>query len=467
MSDELNGQLNEPVRRWRRYPAYKNSGLATGVQVPAHWSMMRLKHVAAVRPSNVDKKTVEGQEAVRLCNYVDVYKNDFITDDFDFMQASATPAQIAAFTLKAGDVIITKDSETWDDIAVPAYVKNDLPGVLCGYHLALVRPRPGVVAGEFLFRAFGAEGVCDQFRVAANGITRFGLDTASINDALFPVPPPIEQNCIVVLLDRETAKIDALIAKKDRLIELLQEKRSALISHAVTRGLDPNVSMKDSGVEWLGKIPARWNTKRLKFCLYKMEQGWSPSCENRIAEENEWGVLKVGCVNGTEFDPNENKALPSHLQPLPELEIRTGEVLMSRANTRELLGSCSVVRQIRPRLLLCDKLYRLHRRPNEVDGEFLVHALGSQVARFQMEREATGASGSMQNIAQSTVWNLTLPVPTLDEQRTIMEQIHRETIKLDGLIAKVRQGIDKLREYRTALISAAVTGKIDVREEVA
>ena len=134
---KTSSSLNGSMRKWEPYSAYKDSGLSTSVQIPGHWSMMRLKHVAAVRPSNVDKKTVEGQEPVRLCNYVDVYKNDYITEAFDFMQASATPAQIAAFTLKASDVIITKDSETWDDIAVPAYVKTDLPGVLCGYSSCL------------------------------------------------------------------------------------------------------------------------------------------------------------------------------------------------------------------------------------------------------------------------------------------------------------------------------------------
>jgi len=116
---------------------------------------------------------------------------------------------------------------------------------------------------------------------------------------------------------------------------------------------------KDSGVEWLGEIPAHWKTKRVKHCLKLIEQGWSPSCENRIAEDDEWGVLKVGCVNGAEFNPDENKALPADLEPCQELEIKPGDVLMSRANTRELLGSTSVIKSVRPRLLLCDKLYRL------------------------------------------------------------------------------------------------------------
>ena len=225
------------VRRWKPYPTYKESGLSTGVQIPSHWSMTRLKHIAAVRPSNVDKKTVEGQVAVRLCNYVDVYKNESITADFDFMQASATSAQIAAFSLKAGDVIVTKDSETWMDIAVPAHVEVDLPGVLCGYHLALIRPQPERLSGAFLCHSFAAAGILDQFRVAANGITRFGLGTSAIADSEFPLPPLDEQRRIVAFLDREMTKFDALTGGLPqapagsgvmaRMVCLLQEYRTA------------------------------------------------------------------------------------------------------------------------------------------------------------------------------------------------------------------------------------------------
>ena len=213
-----------------------------------------------------------------------------------------------------------------------------------------------------------------------------------------------EQLAVAAFLDRETAKINTLIAKKERLIKLLQERRSALISHAVTKGLDPTVKMKDLGVEWLGEIPEHWEVKRLKFCLQMIEQGWSPTCENRPAEMGEWGVLKVGCVNGIEFNQDENKALPKEMKPLPELEIKSGDVLMSRANTRELLGSASMVTPlVRPRLLLCDKLYRLKLLPETVSPVYFVLAMGSSIIRFQLERDATGASNSMQNVSQSTI----------------------------------------------------------------
>ena len=204
-----------PPRRFKPYPAYKHSGVEWLVEIPAHWEVRRLKTIASVQLSNVDKKSVEGQESVRLCNYVDVYYNERITGDLDFMAATATAEQVRRFSLHAGDVLITKDSESWTDIAVPAVVAEDLPDVLCGYHLALARPE-GDCDGAFLARAFSAIGPRDQFQVAANGITRFGLGGDAIRTGLFAMPPGQEQGAIASFLDRETARIDALVAKKER-----------------------------------------------------------------------------------------------------------------------------------------------------------------------------------------------------------------------------------------------------------
>jgi len=223
----------------------------------------------------------------------------------------------------------------------------------------------------------------------------------------------------------------------------------------------PYPAYKDSGAGWLGEIPEHWEMKKAKYCLRAIEQGWSPQCENRPAEPEEWGVLKVGCVNGAIFDPSENKALPLNMEPRTEYEIRRGDVLMSRANTRELLGSASVVAQVRSRLLLCDKLYRLKVFSTEVDPIFLVLLLGSTTVRFQLEREATGASDSMQNISMGTIRALIIPVPQLTEQRLIASFLDRETAHIDALIAKKERLIELLTEKQTALISHAVTKGLD------
>lgn len=222
--------------------------------------------------------------------------------------------------------------------------------------------------------------------------------------------------------------------------------------------------MKDSGVEWLGKVPAHWINKRLKFSILRIEQGWSPQCEARLAEENEWGVLKTGCVNNGIFKETEHKALPDEMEPRTEYEVKTGDILMSRANTKELLGSAALVRNIRPHLLLCDKLYRIRVHRNILKPAYLVYCLGASFARFQLERDATGTSGSMQNIGQDTVKNFLVPTPPSGEQVQIVEYLNRMNSKLQNLAEVIKQSIVRLQEYHTTLISAAVTGKIDVRE---
>jgi len=215
----------------------KDSGVEWLGEVPEHWEVRRLKTVAEVNLSNVDKKSAEGQDMVLLCNYTDVYYNEHITNQIDFMGATATPEQIKRFSLKEGDVLITKDSESWDDIAVPAVVSENLDNVLCGYHLAMIRPTEQT-DGRFLARAFSAVGPKDQFHIKANGITRFGLGGDAIRTGLFAFPPLPEQHAIAAFLDRRTAGIDALVGKVEEAIDHLKEYRTALISAAVTGKID-------------------------------------------------------------------------------------------------------------------------------------------------------------------------------------------------------------------------------------
>ena len=214
--------------------AMKESGVEWLGEIPSHWEVKRLKYVSSVRTSNVDKKSVDKEDEVSLLNYTDVYYNEYITDTIEFMQATATSKQIQLFELQEGDVVVTKDSESWDDIAVPACVAQNLIGVVCGYHLALIRPFSDQLCGRYLARQFASTPGAYQFKVGANGVTRFGLSQKVLRDSLFPLPPLHEQRAIASFLDAETARIDALITKNDRLINLLREKRSALISAAVT-----------------------------------------------------------------------------------------------------------------------------------------------------------------------------------------------------------------------------------------
>jgi len=467
MTMKESAQPLPPARpRFKPYPDHKDSGVEWLGEIPAHWGLRRLKTIGAVQLSNVDKKSLDGQERVRLCNYTDVYYHERITSDLDFMVATATPEQVRRFTLRTGDVLITKDSESWTDIAVPAVVAEDLPGVLCGYHLAHIRPKRAC-HGPFLARAFSAVGPRDQFQVAANGITRFGLGGDAIATGIFAIPPAPEQRVIAAFLDRETARIDALVATKERLIALLQEQRTALITHAVTKGLDPNVPMKDSGVEWLGEIPANWEAMAAGRIIEGIEQGWSPVAEDRQTDPEEWAVIKLSAVSKGAFRENEHKALPPGLAPDSRYEIREGDFLMTRANTPELVADVCVVRDSRRRLMLCDLVYRLRWRSSGASTEFVAYWFLSGIGRHQVQVDARGASQSMVKVSQGLIRAWVIVLPPIAEQRAIAAFLDRETARIDALVAKVRDAIDRLKELRTALISAAVTGKIDVREEVA
>ena len=398
--------------RFRRYPEYKESRVDWLTEVPAHWQMKRLKVVATVQLSNVDKYSEEGQVPVKLCNYVDVYYNDVITAELDFMNATATPDQVRRFLLRMGDVLITKDSESWNDIAVPAVVGEDLSDVLCGFHLAHITPGPDL-DGRFLARQFAAIGARDQFHVAANGITRFGLGGDAIRGSLFAIPPIHEQRVIADFLDRETAKIDALVARKERLIELLQEKHTALITRAVTRGLDPSVPMKDSGVEWLGEIPAHWELMPLKRILRRCDYGISES----LGGSGDIRVLTMAHVQGGEIILPDDGSIDA---VDPRLVLESGDILFNRTNSRELVAKVGIFRgHRRAQVTFASYLVRLTARDN-VEAEWLNYLLNS-TGLLGMARSMALLSVNQANLNPTKYQRIFVPMPERSEQRRITD----------------------------------------------
>ena len=417
------------------YPKYRDSGIEWLGEIPAHWEVRRLKEWANVWLSNVDKKSVEGEPGVRLCNYVDVYYHDRIHGAMEFMTATATPDQVRKFSLREGDVLITKDSETWTDIAVPALVTEDLADVVCGYHLALIRPKRNCVGG-FVGRAIGAVGLREQYQVAANGITRFGLTADGIRNGVLPLPPLSEQRSIARFLARENAKVDALVAKQQEMISLLQEKRSALIIHAVTKGLDPNASMKESGVEWLGEIPAHWPTQRLRT-LVSITTGNRDTVDRQHDGEYPFFVRSpiVERIDTWSFD---------------------GEAVLTAGDG---VGVARVFHYANGRFDFHQRVYKFSSFDG-ILGRFFFRYFGA-LLRFETLRGT--AKSTVDSLRLPMLQNFPVVVPPIDEQAAIVDFIDRETARIDALVAKINDAIAHLNEYRTALISAAVTGKIDVR----
>ena len=207
-------------------------------EIPAHWEVKRLKHLATIRVSNVDKHVVDGQPVVRLVNYTDVYYNDLITPDMQLMVSTTDRDKLSKFSVLVGDTIITKDSETPDDIGVPAYVEEAGSDMVCGYHLAILRPVTKRTLPKFIFYATKSSSSAAYWSSMASGLTRYGLKIDSIGSCAVAIPPLPEQRAIVDHLDTETQRIDTLVSKLERQISLLTERRQAVITAAVTGKLD-------------------------------------------------------------------------------------------------------------------------------------------------------------------------------------------------------------------------------------
>jgi type I restriction enzyme S subunit len=442
-----------------RYPKYKSSNIEWLREVPVHWEVKKLKHVSpqltvgiVVEPSKL--YTDEGVPALRSLN---VKAGAITLDNLVFITQAGHELHPKS-RLRAGDIVAVRTGQPGASAVIP----QELDGCNCIDLIVIRKPVAG--SERFLCWYLGADPALVQFSTGSGGAIQQHFNISTAANLIVTVPPLAEQTAIAAFLGSETAKIDALVTEQQRLIELLNEKRQAVISHAITKGLSPDTPMKPSGVEWLGKVPAHWEVRKIKHLACSIEQGWSPQCEGGASDlDSEWGVLKVGCVNGGTFNPFENKLLPSEMEPIPSLAIRAGDLLVSRANTRELVGSAAVAERDYPRLMLCDKLYRIRLMENLCWPKFVCYYLEVGVVREQIELAATGASSSMLNIGQSAIMDLVIAFPSLKEQSEILSYLERELAKLDTLTAEAQRAIDLLQERRAALISAAVTGQIDVR----
>ena len=216
----------------------KDSGIDWIGKVPEHWEVRKLKNVTDIKISNVDKKSNPNEPEVELCNYTDVYYNEFITDKLNFMKATCSYEQKNKFLLQKEDVMITKDSEIPEDIAVPAVSKENFKDVVCGYHLAFIRSNRDKLSGEYLFRLLQSKSINAQFIIWALGVTRFGISTYPIKNSFVLIPPKTEQTQIVEYLDKATTSIDITIKKIKKRMKLLAEYKKSLIHNVVTGKVD-------------------------------------------------------------------------------------------------------------------------------------------------------------------------------------------------------------------------------------
>jgi type I restriction enzyme S subunit len=445
-----------------RYPSYKDSGVEWLQQVPEHWEVKCARAVGVFSSSGIDKKLVEGEQSVQMFNYLDVYKStDKILRHSNELMWTTTPAEkVVDHAVVEGDILLTPSSETEDDIGHAARVSDVPKNVVFSYHL--VRFRTGKLADSaYLTYSFNAALIRSYFESVCTGTTRMVLVREDFKNAPIALPPLAEQTAIAAFLDRETGKIDELVAEQRRLMELLKEKRRAVISHAVTRGLNPAAPLKPSGIEWLGDVPKHWEVKPLKY-LMSLTSGGTPRKENLAYWDG-----TVPWASSKDLKPAELFDTQDHI---------TQKALDDGA--AELVPAGTILTVVRGMILLHTFPVVVARVPmaiNQdlkailptagVNADFLAWLLRGASAEVLSR---TDEAGHGTKVLRLESWlAMYVPVPPPEEQTLIVANIIKRLAELDALTAEAQRAIDLLQERRTALISAGVTGQIDVRKQTA
>jgi len=437
------------TERYQPYPAYKPAGVAWLGEMPAHWEIKRLKYVAALNPKASEARRLAPDtevsfvpmEAVGEYGGLDLSLTKEISDVGD------------GYTyFSDGDVVVAKITPCFEN-GKGSLAGDLVNGIAFGTtELHVMRCRPEL-SKRFAFYltltdSFRRLGEAEMY--GAGGQKR--VPESFITNLKHPLPPLPEQRAIAAFLDRETARIDALVAKKERLIELLQEKRTALVTRAVTRGLDTDVPMKDSGVEWLGEIPAHWEVRRLKYLATVNDEALSETTDPdmEIAYVDIGNVDSIAGITGAEDLIFEDA--PSRARRI----VRQGDIIISTVRT--YLKSIARIEPTDANLIVSTGFAVI--RPQKLDGEFAAYAMGSSYFVDRIVAHSVGVSYPAINASELAC--LDIAFPPRPEQRAIAAFLDQETGKLDSLVAKICEAIQRLSELRSALISAAVTGRIDV-----
>lgn len=428
------------------------------VRYSESWERRRLKFIADVKTSNVDKHILDDEIPVRLCNYTDVYYNRVIKDDMELSAGSVTQHELNRFGLRRGQVLMTKDSESWDDIAVPAYVSQDMPEVVCGYHLAMVEPLGDELDGEFFCWAAQTDTINDHYKLEARGVTRFGLGHYALKNVEIGFPSQDRQRAINAFLRKKTAAIDDLIAKKQGLLGLLVEKRSALITRAVTKGLDPTAPTKPSGIDWLGDIPAQWEARRLRF-IGRAQNGINIGGE----------FFGKGYPFVSYSDVFRNFELPQEVTGLVESSdadrnryaVRRGDIFFTRTSeTIEEIGMSSVCLKTIPSATFAGFLIRVRPYPNVLIPEFSKFYFRNTSLRAFLVKEMNLVTRA--SLSQTLLGNIPVLIPPRKDQERIVAYINENLATLNDVASNIEGAIERLTEYRAAIITKAVTGELEV-----
>lgn len=441
--------------KWQAYPKYKDSDVEWLGKIPEEWEINRIKHTTYVK-GRIGWKGLKSDEFIDEGPYL-LTGTDFdkgrINWHRSYHVSEERYKEDPYIQLKENDLLITKDGT----IGKVAIVKN-LPGKAClNSGIFVTRPTKKEYITSYMYWLLNSEVFSRFIDYTKTGTTISHLYQNVFVEFAFPRPSITEQHTIAAFLDCETSRIDNLISKKERQIELLQEKRASLISHAVTKGLDPNAKMKDSHVKWLGKIPEHWNVKRLKYLSSvndeTLEENTNPDYEILYVD-----ISNVDAVLGIKRKVNMAfKNAPSRARR----KVKHGDIIVSTVRT--YLKAITPIDNPESNLIVSTG-FAVIRPICEFDSKFASFVL--RASYFVDTVVANSVGVSYPAINASELITLYIALPPIPEQHDISKFLDHEMGRIDALIEKIRKSIDMLHEYRTALTSAAVTGKIDVRVEV-
>ena len=439
----------------RPYAEYKESGLPWLGQVPGHWDM-RPAFGAFVpnreRNHGMKEKTVLSLSYGRIVIKPADKFHGLVPESFETYQI-----------VNPGDIILRTTDLQNDHTSLRVGMVRDR-GIITSAYLAL-RAVAGVNP-EFGFQLLNVWDTSKAIYGYGSGL-RQNLDFSHFKRMSVAVPPPDEQAAIVRFLDWAGGRLERAIRAKRKVIALLGEQKQAIIHRAVTRGLDPTVPLKPSGIPWLGDIPQHWEVRRLRTLVHHIDQGISPLAVGFLAEGDSWGVLKSGCVNRGVFRETEHKQLARGFEIDPSIVVKVGDVLISRAcGSPTLVGSVGRVKSLRYKLILSDKTFRA-RFHDRVDVDFMVFAMNCRYYRHQVEQAISGAEGMANNLPLSSLRDFSFAIPPADEAAAIAGYLESETAEVERTISRLEREIELLREYRTRLVADVVTGKLDVRAAAA